>query len=259
MRVWGVVWGGMLLLVAAAVPLVAQRPDPAEILRATRESLGGEKKLAGVFAFSATGRTRQLRGNNLVPIEFELTVALPDKYVRTDEFPAQDTDPTTQGFVGDTLIQFPPPSVGRGNAPPPQVRLVNAKQDFVRLTLGLFATSFPAYPLAFTYVAEGDAPEGKADILGVTGPDNFAAQLVIQRDTHLPVMLMWRVAGRGQTPPTDTRLYYGDFREMDGLKWPFRLRRAVAGETVEETTFDRFRLNPKIDPKKFSQKSEVPK
>ncbi len=239
------------VLVASALPLVAQRPDVPAILRATRAALGGEKALAAVTAFSATGRTRQLRGNNLVPIEFELAVALPDKYVRTDEFPAQDAEPTTQGFVGDTLLQFPPPMPGRGNAPSPQTRLTSVKQDFARLTLALFATSFSSYPLTFTYLAEGDAPEGKADVLGITGPDNFSAQLVIERDTHLPVMLMWRVPGRGPTSSTDTRLYYGDFRETDGVKWPYRLRRAAAGQTVEETTFDRFRINPKIDPKKF--------
>lgn len=251
MCVRGVPWGVTCLLAVLALPLLAQRADPTQILRATRESLGGEKRLASITAFAATGRTRQLRGNNLVPIEFELTVALPDKYVRTDEFPAQDADPTTQGFVGDTLLQFPPPPAGRGTAPSPQARLTSVKQDFARLMLGLFATSFPSYPLTFTYVAEGDAPEGKADILGVSGPDNFAAQLVIQRDTHLPVMVMWQAVGRGQTSPTETRLYYGDFHEADGVTWPYRVRRAVAGQTVEETTFDRFRLNPKIDPKKF--------
>ncbi len=44
---------------------------------------------------------------------------------------------------------------------------------------------------------------------------------------------------------------HGDYREVDGVKWPFRIRRAIAGETTEEMTFDRFRVNAKIDPKKF--------
>ena len=35
------------------------------------------------------------------------------------------------------------------------------------------------------------------------------------------------------------------------MQLPFRLRRAVGPETVEETTFDRFRINAKIDPRKF--------
>jgi hypothetical protein len=32
---------------------------------------------------------------------------------------------------------------------------------------------------------------------------------------------------------------------------PFRLRRATGADTIEETTFDRFRINTKIDPKRF--------
>jgi hypothetical protein len=38
---------------------------------------------------------------------------------------------------------------------------------------------------------------------------------------------------------------------VDGMQWPFRLRRAVGPDTTEETTFDRFKVNGKIDPKKF--------
>jgi hypothetical protein len=229
--------------------------DAAQVLAAAREALGGEKRLSSVRTFTATGRTRQVRGNNLVPIEFEINCALPDRFVRTDEFPAQDADPTTQGFNGDDLIQLPPPSSGAGRAggsPAPgqaQQRVATVKQDFVRLTLGMFATSFPAYPLTFKYIAQGEAPEGKADILDVAGPINFSARFVVQRDTHLPVMLMWQ--GLAQGKPIEYRLYYGDFRDVDGMKWPFRLRRAVAGETVEETTFDRIRINAKIDPRKF--------
>jgi hypothetical protein len=329
--------------------------DAAQVLAAAREALGGEKRLSGVKTFTVTGRTRQVRGNNLVPIEFEITCELPDKFVRIDEFPAQDIDQARLGFKGDDLIQFPPPPPGagggrsgespagraggapaandgrtgggppqnaaRGGSPPPesgraggpsppgpaQQRLATVKQDFVRLTLGMFAASFPSYPLTFKYLAQGEAPEGKADILDVTGPVNFSARFVVQRDTHLPVMLMWQVPPTtvmlripGQPPPgplppgalvvdapapppagasqddrtqyaatianlrrqaltqakpIEHRMYYADFRDVDGLKLPFRIRRAIAGETIEETTFDRIRINARIDPRKF----EAPK
>jgi hypothetical protein len=33
--------------------------------------------------------------------------------------------------------------------------------------------------------------------------------------------------------------------------FPFRLRRAIGVDTTEETTFDRFRINTRIDPRKF--------
>src|SRR6266851_6671426 len=103
--------------------LYSQAVDATQVLAAAREALGGEKKLSAIKTFTATGRTRQVRGNNLVPIEFEINCELPDKFVRKDEIPAQDTDPTTRGFSGDTLIQVPPPGAGRGGAraggPPP--------------------------------------------------------------------------------------------------------------------------------------------
>jgi hypothetical protein len=237
---------------SAYAALQAQAVDATSVLSAARQALGGENKLSAVRTFTATGRTRQLRGNNLVPIEFEINCELPDKFVRTDEFPAQDADPTTQGFNGDTLLQFPLPPAGRGGAPAPAQRINAVKQDFVRLTLGMFAASFGGYPLTFKYAAVGEAPQGQADILDVAGPANFSARFVVQRETHLPVMLMWQQPGPNpQAQPSEYRLYYGDFRDVDGLKFPFRIRRAVGADTVEETVFDRFKINAKIDPRKF--------
>src|SRR2546428_14191446 len=106
------------LALTAIATLAGQAPDAATVLGAARDALGGDRKLAAVKTFTVTGRTRQLRGNNLVPIEFEISCELPDKFVRKDEIPAQDTDPTTLGFNGDQLIQFPPPPAGRAGGPP---------------------------------------------------------------------------------------------------------------------------------------------
>src|SRR5262245_21025224 len=249
-------------MAASTLALQGQGRDAAQVLIAVRDALGGETRLASVKTFIATGRTRQLRGNNLVPIEFEINCELPDKFVRKDEIPAQDTDMTVTGFAGDQPILSPAPP-NRAGGPAPQAvaqqRLVGVKQDFARLMLGIFAASFSPYSLTFKYLAEGDAPEGKADILDVAGSANFSARLVVQSDTHLPVMWMWQAPGPpapgSQPMPVEHRLYYGDFREVNGTKWPFRIRHAVAGQTIDETTFDRIRVNVKIDPRKF----EVPK
>jgi hypothetical protein len=221
-----------------------QTRDAAAVLAAAREALGGEKNLSAVKTFIATGRIRQLRGDNLIPIEFEIACELPDKFVRRDEFPAQDTPPAINGFRGDEAIG---PSK-------------TTRDDFARLMLGTFATSFSSVPLTFKYAAEAEAPEGKADVIDVAGPANFSARFVVQRETHLPVMTMWQAPpppARGASPgppaaPAEHRLYYADYRNVGGgMKWPFRIRHAVAGATVEETTFDRVTLNAKIDPKKF--------
>ena len=356
-------------------PAAAPAPSPESVKRAeqvladARTALGGDK-LAELKTLVASGRTRRVRGNNLVPIEFEILIELPAKYVRVDEFPAEDTDPTSAGFNGDALIQIPPPPAvpagppgggrgapaeagrgapsegGRGAAPatppaaaappagaagqtpppagmmppggmppgaagarpggrgpamdPRRARLNVVKQDYARLALGLFAAS-SAYPLRFSWAAMAEAPQGRADVLDVKGDDNFALRYFIHSETRLPIMVTWNtpptnviVTVPGQPPPStvapgavvvtgppapakdapkdemdkyskevlalrakaqaasvEHRLYFADYRDVDGLKLPFRLRRAIGTETTEETTFDRFRVNPKIDQRKF--------
>lgn len=356
-----------------------------QVLAEARKALGGDK-LAGVKTLVASGRTRRIRGNNLVPIEFEILMELPDKYVRIDEFPAEDTDPTSSGFNGDALIQIPPMPVGppgglpgRGMAPgaapgaapagppaaapagppaaappgptgapaapgakptapagatpggqppgmapgpgggapggpggpmrgagrgpamdPRRARVMTVKQDYARLALGLFAAS-SAYPLSFSYAAVAEAPQGQADVLDAKGEGNFALRYFIDSKTRLPIMVTWTtpptnvivtipgqppprsiapgavvVAGppapaanaskeetdkyakdvlalraKAQATPVEHRLYFADYREVDGVKFPFRLRRAIGTETTEETTFDRFRINTRVDPRKF--------
>jgi hypothetical protein len=287
---------GLGALGVLVVGLAAQAPPTdaaATVLAATRQALGGEQKLAAVKTVLATGRTRQVRGENLVPIEFEIAMELPERYVRKDEIPAQESGPTLSGFNGADLIQFPAPTApgapagrGRDGAPPTpptpeqmeaarRTRLAAVKQDFVRLTLGMFATSYGSAPLTFSYVAKAEAPEGKADVLAISGPDNLTARLFVNAETHLPIMMTWTQpagpqrgrggpppgreggpppAREGGPPPLESRLFYADYRDVSGLKLPFRLRRALGPETIEETTFDNFRINPKIDPKKFEIK-----
>ncbi len=56
---------------------------------------------------------------------------------------------------------------------------------------------------------------------------------------------------KAQATLIEHRLYYADYRDVSGRRFPFRLRRAIAADTVEETNFDEFKINPRIDPRKF--------
>ena len=254
-----------ILRVPFPTSAIAQAPaDPAgPVLAAAREALGGRERLAAVRSFVATGRTRQVQGNNLVAIEFQMSWEAPDKYVRTDEFPVQDRGPVTAGFNGAALIGAPAPARQGGppprGAPPPEGRgraapggpasgpdaLTNIKEDLARLMLGMFAGSVSSIPLTFRYAGLAAAPQGQADVLEASGPGTFAARFFVDKATHLPVMVSW------QAGAAESRLYFADYRAVDGVKWPFRLRRAVGSEPAEETNFDGFRINVKIDPRRF--------
>jgi hypothetical protein len=260
---------------ATAIPRIdAQpKPDAGAIMAAARKALGGEKRLSTVKSFSLTGRTRQVHGKNLVPIEFEM-LCEPDRCARTDEGPA-------------------PEETAR------KARATSVQQDDMRLTLGMFAGSFSGSPLTFSYAGQADMPQGKADVIDARGPDSFVARLFIDSTSRLPFMVSWvpsaaavrpgavmtgaargagadtqpggpspRQAGGAAMPqaetaatphpsppqgaqpgasparPAESRIYYEDYREVDGLRLPFRLRRTSGGETVEETIVERYWINP---------------
>jgi hypothetical protein len=295
-------WHAAILHGGGQAPATDERA--AKVLADTRTALGGEAKLAAVKSFTTTGRTRRVQGDNLVPIEFEILVELPDKYLRKDEVPAQESDPTTIGFNGPNLVQIPAPVAPEPRpgmpAPPPgqfeamlKTRALTARQDFARLMLGLFATSTEAYPLTFKYIGQAEAPQGKAHVLEATGENNFKIKYFVHMESSLPLMVSWTAPARPTTPmrtapstgepappsrgaapqapgaapaapapaapsspgpaaaAPENRLYLADYRDVDGIKLPFRLRRGIGTNTTEETTFDRFRLNPKIDPRRF--------
>ena len=50
------------------------------------------------------------------------------------------------------------------------------------------------------------------------------------------------------------RLYYGDYRDVNGVKVPFRLQRSIDGKPTEEVTLEKVKINSKVDPGTFSGK-----
>ena len=58
-------------------------------------------------------------------------------------------------------------------------------------------------------------------------------------------------------PPAlvDYQVYFEDWREAEGIKFPFKMRRAMAGTTTEEWTVSKVKVNPKVDPKRFAGES----
>ena len=165
----------------------------------------------------------------------------------------------------------------------------SARAELSRMMLGLFATAHPSTDAHYAYAGEAEAPDGRAHVVDVTGADGFAARLFIDRESRLPLMLTYRApqprmvmraegpAGRGtparqgggtRAPAGDTlmaapamaapdivdhTLYFAEWRDVDGVKVPHLIRKASAGETTEEWTVRRVRLDPAIDPGKFER------
>jgi hypothetical protein len=188
------------------------------VLSLVREALGGDKKIAAVKTLTVSGRSARVNGETTAPAaDFEIAMELPDKYMKKEVVATIGTSTIarTTGFNGEGLIDATdtPPSMGGGmmvmrfggpgsGAPgaqptPEQAAAMRknalqaAHEEFTRLTLGMFASSFAAFPVEFSYAGQAESPDGKADVIGIKGDDNFQARLFVDSASHLPLMLSW--------------------------------------------------------------------
>jgi len=147
-----------------------------------------------------------------------------------------------------------------GEAPQGRADVLNVKGEG-NFTVRLFVNSETRLPIMVTWntpptsviVTVPGQPPPKSiapGVVVVTGPPAPAATAPKEeRDKYTKEVLALRT--KAQATPVEHRLYFADYRDVDGVRFPFRLRRAIGTETTEETTFDRFRINTRIDPKKF--------
>lgn len=211
-----VVHFGLVAMLATQALVIGRTQDVGKILADVRAALGGEAKLADVRTLTVEGRsTRPAPDGTSRASNFDMAFELPGKFSKKDVLANMNgmEISRTAGFNGDGLVEImdTPPQMGgmvfirpaaggspTGAEPTPeelatrrQAMLSSNKKDFARLTLGMFATSFPAYPLEFSYGGVAQAPEGQAHVIDVKGADNFVAKLFVDTRTHLPLMLSW--------------------------------------------------------------------
>ena len=162
--------------------------------------------------------------------------------------------------------------------------LRNSKNEASRLMLGWFAMAHPIAHAEYTYLGEAESVEGKAYVIEAKNADGLAARLFVDEQTNLPLMITYKgsqtrvvnqsvsaqsghVVTQGADPEkqvmeaqrqpatADFTVYFEDWREGEGVKFPFKMRRATDGNTVEEWSISKIKLNPKIDAKKFAVES----
>lgn len=164
--------------------------------------------------------------------------------------------------------------------------LAGVKKDYTRLALGIFGAASPVYPLALTYAGEATASSGTAQVIDVKA-DGMEARLFIDPKTHLPLMLSWMekepttggpvvmsIGGAGMSREeleknmrereaaakeaeakarvVEYRLFYGDYKKVGGVMLPHSLQRTIDGKVTEEMSFDRVKVNTKIDDSDFA-------
>jgi hypothetical protein len=211
--------------------------------------------------------------------------------VRRVPTPFSGDNVETHGFNGDarvsrriSVMPYPPNPYDKTpalRAEADRRALLGAKQEFSRLAVALIGL-VAAYPLDAAYEGQQKLDGRSVDVLRLTAPDGYTARLYVDAATHLPSMISWmgmphivmsvttietvrRGEGPGRMPPpfppsgdpaagramVERRLSFSDFKLADGLNWPHRLKEVVDGEVITETRLGKYKINPKLDPKRF--------
>jgi hypothetical protein len=190
---------------AFSMPLAAQ-DKAADVMKQTREALGGNK-LTQLKAITLEGPFRREMGNRQVQGTLALTLQLPDHMYRSEdtEMMGGMSIERTSVLNGATAWEDMQNRGGMGGgaqiimrAGPPGQELNPQQLEEARLRR--MRTEFNRYLLAFvgggsltpTYVAVAEAPEGKADVVEVKNEAGQAVRLFIDQQTHMPLMLQYQ-------------------------------------------------------------------
>jgi len=129
------------------------------------------------------------------------------------------------------------------------------------LAARLFIDQQTSLPLMVTY--QGPVPRVMTQSMGAAPAAGGAHTMTMQRPANeeerkkMQADLEKQVQQMQQQPPelVDYALYFEEWRDVDGVKFPFKVRRARGGATNEEWTVRKVKVNPKVDAKRFAGES----
>ena len=303
------------LAMAAAAAVVSAQDNAQDVMTKVRQALGGEQQLAAVKALSLRATYQRemampgMSGGGRATIaindgppggaspqvtgEIEIDVELPAKYIKVDTSTGVMALTRTEGFEGErpfahaasanpgVRIQIARPGDAAAGS---KMALHRNHAELARLLLGVLGSTQSSFPVSYSYGGIAESADGKADVIDVKGPEDFAARLFVDVQTHLPLMLVYnapeprvvmrtserRAPGATREPraapeppsrdlPADSdppklvehRIFFSEYRSVGGLLFPHRITRGTAEKTTEEWEVTSYKINPVLEAGRF--------
>lgn len=293
----------LLLLALVLVPTAYADDQRAnEILKQAREAIGGEQRLQKLEALHINGQYRRVFGERQMAGEREISIALPNKYLVEDSMNPGGLATAminTRGLNGERAWSGASGGggmvfrmAGPGGAQPSPEQMEAAlrriyQAEFMRYVLAMTLAPPPSLELAYKYAGESDVDGEQADVIDVTGPENFSVRLFFDKKNHLPLLLSYRgpkprmmtisrPAGgsakqedlkksaeeaqkklQAEAPVTpeeaDFFIRLSDHKKVDGLMLPFKLTFLTDSEVSEEFEISKYQVNPQFKADKFEK------
>jgi hypothetical protein len=161
--------------------------------------------------------------------------------------------------------------------------------EFTRYLLVMTLAPPASLAVEYKYAGESDVDGEQADVVDVTGADNFSVRLFFDKKNHLPlllsyrgpkprVMTMNRSAGGAARSPEDVKkareeaekklasehpggppeevdfyIRLSDHKKVDGLMLPFKLTFLTESAVSEEFEISKYQVNPQFKADKFEK------
>ena len=293
----------LTLILSSATVALADDARSQEILKQARQAIGGEEQLQKIQGLQINGQYRRVFGERQMGGEREISILLPNKYLVEDAMNAGGLSTAMinfRGLNGDKAwsgnsgggggMIFRMAGPGGQQASPEQLeamlkRIYNA--EFSRYLLAMILTPPPSVAVEFKYAGESDVEDLKADVIDVSGPDNFALRVFFDKSSHLPLLLsyrgpkprvvtMTRSAGSAAKPeeikkareeaekkmhaeapaaPEEVEFYIRltDHKKVGGVTLPHKLTFLTENEVSEEFEISKYQLNPQFKTDHFEK------
>ena len=285
-----------MVVFSAAAAFANDDPRAQQILKQAREAIGGEEQLLKVQSLHISGQYRRVFGERQLGGDREISILLPNKYLVEDAMNTGGLSTamiSSRGLNGDKAwsgnsggggaMVFRIAGPGGQEASPEQMeatqrRIYNA--EFSRYLLAMILTPPPAMTVEYKYAGESDVEDVQADVIDVSGPDNFSVRVFFGKKSHLPLLLsyrgpkprvitMMRPSG-GHAKPDDLKkareeaqkkmaeeappvpeevdfyIRLTDHKKVAGLMLPHRLTFLTENEVSEEFEISKYQVNPQF-------------
>ena len=236
--------------VTIAVPAV-EAPEATEddmargraLMMRSREALGGSEAFASVQSIKQTGTLTLIRPMDEMSIDVETLVSFPDKAKSVMRTPMGDL---TQLLNGDQVWMITP--MGDAQPAPSQVRDAMIEEMWGNLVF--LYSQVDKEGLAIQHLGQEEIGGKAVDALLITPPGISPFRLYLDAETMFPV----KKAGQTVTQqgPTEIETTLSDYRDVGGVKLPFKHTIVQNGQPGGESVTKSIEINPEIPEDAFA-------
>jgi hypothetical protein len=290
-----------ITLFCASVALANDDARAQEILKQARQAIGGDEQLQKIQGLQINGQYRRMFGDRQMGGDREISILLPNKYLVEDAMNAGGLSTAlintralngdkawsgNSGGGGGMFIRMGGPG-GQQMSPEQMEEMLRRiyTAEFSRYLLAVILTPPPSLAVEYKYVGESDVEDAQADVIDVSGPNNFSVRVFFEKKSHMPLLLSYRgpkprivtMTRQGGSKPEDVNkareeaekkmhaeapaapeevdfyIRLTDHKKVGGLMLPHKLTFLTENEVSEEFEISKYQLNPQFKADRFEK------